>query len=122
MTEKKISTEDGAKLTEAKLNEGTGTVEVATGIKNSEEAKAAGIEVFGDPDTWKLLAKAHNNGMMKSTKVMNLSTGCLVQVSTLYLNKDGTKSVAEALQFVPGCHLDTRGEFPEIVSIAQAKS
>lgn len=58
---------------------------------------------------------------MKSTKVMNLPTGCLVQVSTMYKSKDGTISVAEALEFVPGCWIDTRGEEPVIVSLAQAK-
>ena len=66
MDEKKISTEDKAKLMEvkkaeeakARVNEGL----VATNIKNTEEAKAAGIEVFGNPDAWKLLAKANNNG------------------------------------------------------------
>lgn len=114
MVEKKDVNVDGVK---AEI-----PTEVATNIKNPQEAKAAGIEVFGNPDTWPLLSKASNKGMMKSTKVLNVPTGCLVQVSTLYLNADGTKSVAEALQFVPGCHLDTRGEFPEIVSIAQAKS
>ncbi len=93
-----------------------------TGVLNPQMAKEAGLNIFGDPDTWKLLSKAHNSKMMKSTKVLNVATGCLVQVSTMYLNDDGTKSLAEALEFVPGCHFAEKDGVPRIVSIAEAKA
>ena len=64
-----------------------------------------GIEVFGDPNVWKLLCKASciEEGWMKSTKAMEIpGLGCLVQVTTHQIERDGTHAVAEALAFVPG--------------------
>jgi hypothetical protein len=42
------------------------------------------VEVYGDPDKWILICKvsSHKQGWMKSTKVYDLPTGCLVQVTT----------------------------------------
>lgn len=61
------------------------------------------IEVVGDPGAWVLIAKASSQaeGWMKSTKAMELDTGCLVQVSTQQRNHDGSYAIAEALTFVP---------------------
>lgn len=62
-------------------------------------AKVSDVEVFGDPDRWRLICKASSNsqGWMKSTKVMELpSVGLVLQVST----QQGDH-VAEALCFVP---------------------
>lgn len=76
------------------------------GIENMDQAKAqvSDIKVFGDPGAWVLLCKAssENQGWMKSTKVMNIPGGCLVQVSTQQRNPDGSYAVAEAL-----IHLDS---------------
>jgi hypothetical protein len=45
--------------------------------------------------------------MMKSTKVYELSSGCLIQVSTVYNDIYGNvESCAEALEFVPNARLD----------------
>lgn len=62
------------------------------------------IQVVGDSDMFKLLCKASSEkeGWMKSTKAMETSHGCLVQVTTQQRNPDGSYSVAEALTFVPG--------------------
>jgi outer membrane receptor for Fe3+-dicitrate len=62
------------------------------------------LEVVGDGDTFQLLCKAssQSEGWMKSTKAMETPTGCVVQVTTQQLNRDGTYSIAEALTFVPG--------------------
>lgn len=62
------------------------------------------IKVVGNGDTFRLLCKAssQNEGWMKSTKAMETSHGCVVQVTTQQKNLDGTYSVAEALTFVPG--------------------
>jgi len=81
-------------------------------ITNVKEAKdkIKDLKVFGDGDTWVLLCKASSDdqGWMKSTKVMNVPGGCLVQVTTQQ-RSDGintTYALAEALTFVPGTHID----------------
>lgn len=71
----------------------------------SAKAKVLDIKVFGDPNAWLLLSKASSEreGWMKSTKALQVDgVGCVVQVSTQQRNADGSYSVAEALQFVPG--------------------
>ena len=62
------------------------------------------IRVVGNGDMFRLLCKASSEveGWMKSTKAMETSSGCLVQVTTQQRNPDGSYSVAEALSFVPG--------------------
>ena len=66
------------------------------------------LKVYGDGDTFRLLCKASSQeqGWMKSTKVCNTPSGCIVQVTTHQRNHDGTNSVAEALTYVPGVHID----------------
>ena len=66
------------------------------------------LKVYGDGDTWRLLCKASSTeeGWMKSTKVCNVPSGCLVQVTTQQVNPDGTNAVAEALTYAPGVHID----------------
>lgn len=61
------------------------------------------IQVVGDGDLFRLLSKAssESEGWMKSTKAMEVSGGCLVQVTTQQRNPDGSYAVAEALSFVP---------------------
>lgn len=67
-------------------------------------ANISDIKIYGDGDTFALLCKASSDeqGWMKSTKVCNVSGGCIVQVSTQQRNPDGSYAVAEALTFVPG--------------------
>lgn len=74
-----------------------------TNIKDAQQ-KVSDIEVFGDGDLFQLLCKASSQkeGWMKSTKAMQTSVGCVVQVTTQQKNPDGSYSVAEALTFVPG--------------------
>ena len=67
------------------------------------------IQVVGNGDMFRLLCKASSEaeGWMKSTKAMETSEGCLVQVTTQQRNPDGSYSIAEALAFVPGvCIVD----------------
>jgi hypothetical protein len=59
-------------------------------------------QIYGNPDMFELLAKATASNLMKSTKVMNTPTGCVVQVSTKEIGPTGSLSVAEAVTFVPG--------------------
>lgn len=61
------------------------------------------IEVFGNGDMFQLLCKASSQkeGWMKSTKAMQVGTGCVVQVTTQQRNPDGSYAVAEALTYVP---------------------
>ena len=62
------------------------------------------IRIVGNGDMFKLLCKAssEDEGWMKSTKAMEVSGGCVVQVTTQQKNPDGSYAVAEALSFVPG--------------------
>ena len=61
------------------------------------------IVVFGDGDLFQLLCKASSQkeGWMKSTKAMEMLGGCVVQVTTLQRNPDGSYSLAEAVCYVP---------------------
>ena len=75
---------------------------------NATDTKSSStVDVHGNPDLWVLLCKASNQkqGWMKSTKAMDTSNGCLVQVTT---EKDG--QVSEALQFVPNVHIEVDEE------------
>jgi len=65
------------------------------------------IKVVGNGDMFRLLCKAssQNEGWMKSTKAMEVSGGCVVQVTTQQKNPDGSYSIAEALTFVPGVEI-----------------
>mgnify|MGYP001596822736 FL=1 len=62
------------------------------------------IKVVGNGDMFQLLCKASSaaEGWMKSTKALQVSHGCVVQVTTQQRNPDGSYVVAEALTFVPG--------------------
>ena len=76
------------------------------GIENIKQAqdKISDLKVFGDGDTWVFLCKASSEkqGFMKSTKVMNVPGGCLIQVTTQQRNV----GVAEGLTFVPHVRID----------------
>lgn len=89
-----------------------------TEVKGAKE-NIKDIVVYGDGDTFKLLCKASSQeeGWMKSTKVCNVDQGCIVQVTTQQRNPDGSYSVAEALQYVPGMSIDTESEPRKLVSI-----
>ena len=61
------------------------------------------IKVVGNGDSFRLLCKAssESEGWMKSTKAMDVSVGCVVQVTTQQRNPDGSYALAEAITFVP---------------------
>jgi hypothetical protein len=63
------------------------------------------ITVVGNPDQFRLLFKAAGTWWQKSTKAMDVGTGCVVQVSSEVLNPDGSVNVAEAVAFVPGARI-----------------
>ena len=91
------------------------------GITEVRGAKAniPDLVVYGDGDTFRLLCKASSKsqGWMKSTKVCNVCGGCIVQVTTQQRNPDGSYSIAEALTYVPGCHIDTSKDPRTLVAI-----
>lgn len=64
------------------------------------------VKVVGNPDIWHLVCKASSQkqGWMKSTKVMQIRNGCVIQVST----QQG-HHVAEALSFIPNAILEDFG-------------
>jgi pyruvate/2-oxoglutarate dehydrogenase complex dihydrolipoamide acyltransferase (E2) component len=82
-------------------------------------ANISDLQVYGDGDTFALLCKANSQeqGWMKSTKVCNLPSGCIVQVSTQQRNPDGSYAVAEALTYVPGVNMDTNVEPRKFVGL-----
>ena len=61
------------------------------------------IKIIGNGDTFRLICKAssESEGWMKSTKAMEVTGGCVVQVTTQQRNPDGSYAIAEALTFVP---------------------
>jgi hypothetical protein len=61
------------------------------------------IQVHGNPDLWECICKASSKsqGWMKSTKVLKLKKGCLVQVTTQQKNPDGSYAVSEAVTYCP---------------------
>lgn len=68
-------------------------------VTDSEDLKekVSDVELFGNPDSWKLICKASSKkeGWLKSTKAMEVSgIGCFVQVTT-----QSGREVAEALCF-----------------------
>lgn len=67
----------------------------------------ADVLVVGNGDMFKLLCKAssQSEGWMKSTKAMEVLSGCVVQVTTQQKNPDGSYVIAEALTFVPGASI-----------------
>ena len=89
-----------------------------TDQKGCREA-VSDVEIFGE-DLFKLLSKAYSKkqGWMKSTKAMDTGNGCVVQVTTQQLNKDGSYSCAEAITFVPGVAIATvvDSETAEVIS------
>lgn len=74
-------------------------------FKAASEKQGVPVAVVGNPDVFQLVCKAHNKILSKSTKVMNLSNGCLVQVSTKEVSSTGNIAVAEALAFIPGLNV-----------------
>jgi len=78
------------------------------------------LKVCGDGDTFRLLCKASSQeeGWMKSTKVCNVSNGCVIQVTTQQRNPDGSYAVAEALTYVPSIQMDTTVEPRKLVPIS----
>lgn len=72
----------------------------------SVKANVPDIKVAGDPGAWKLVCKASSEkeGWMKSTKVMQLPNGVLVQVT-----EREALSNATALTFVPNARLSDFG-------------
>jgi hypothetical protein len=79
--------------------------------KRGAEARGEEIQVFGDPDCFKLLFKAQGPHWKKSTKAMAVPGGCLVQVSSERQGATGDWTTAEALQYVPGVVLDAENQY-----------
>ena len=86
------------------------------------KANIADLVVYGNGDTFALLCKASSKeqGWMKSTKVCNVSEGCIMQVTTQQRNLDGSYAVAEALTYVPGVNINLEREPRCLYSMADA--
>lgn len=67
------------------------------------------LKTEGNPNAWVCLSKASSqaHGWKRSTKALEIvGAGCLVQVSSTQRNPDGTYTMADALQWLPGVSLD----------------
>lgn len=75
-------------------------------VQNMDDlkAKVSDVQVMGDPGAWRLLCKASSKsqGWMRSTKVMVVPGGVVLQVSSLL-----GANVAEAVTFIPGATIAT---------------
>ncbi|MEM8781111.1 MAG: hypothetical protein AAGF26_20090 [Cyanobacteria bacterium P01_G01_bin.49] len=74
------------------------------------QSNVSDVEFFGDCDLWNLICKASSKseGWIKSTKAMEIEgQGCLVQVTTQQLSKDGQSVIAEAITFIPKVKIKT---------------
>ncbi len=96
------------------------------GITEIRGAKAniPDIVVYGDGDTFHLLCKASSQaqGWMKSTKVCNVPSGCIMQVTTQQRNPDGSYAIAEAITFVPCTHIDLNANPRRLVHYSEGES
>lgn len=74
-------------------------------VESAEDAKkkVSDVKIVGNGDLFTLISKAssESQGWMKSTKAMQVTNGCVVQVTTQQRNPDGSYAVAEAITFVP---------------------
>jgi hypothetical protein len=96
-------------------------------IKQIEQEEGAKPFIDGNPDTFQLVCKFESKRKMKSTKVMNVASGCIVQVTTRELSQNWQLAVAEALTFVPDLNVAiekdkdgkiTKAEFVKVASNA----
>ena len=71
-------------------------------FESQTEAQGDQAAIFADPDVWHLYTKASNRGLSRSTKVLNVPTGVVIQVSTIHRTASGHISSSDALTFVPG--------------------
>lgn len=78
----------------------------ALDVQNMDDlkAKVPDVAVVGEPGAWRMLCKASSKSQcwMKSTKVMTVPGGVVLQVST----QQGA-NVAEAVTFIPGVTVTT---------------
>lgn len=82
-------------------------VSIGAANRNTSDAQEAAkrrgepLTVFGNPDQLKLLFKVQGDDWKKSTKALEVPGGCLVQMTTERVDRDGNWSTSEALQYVP---------------------
>lgn len=82
--------------------------------QNTTQSNVKDVVFFGE-DLFVLLSKAssENEGWMKSTKAMEVSGGCVVQVTTQQRNENGGYALAEAVTFVPGVEIAVTSAGPD---------
>ncbi len=81
----------------------TGLLKVGELIESTEQFAQLeqNEKIFGNPDHFKLLFKVQTETLKKSTKAMQLDEGCILQVTTEKMNRDGNWVISEALTYVP---------------------
>jgi membrane-bound lytic murein transglycosylase len=96
-TSKETPKVETAKVVKAKDVKVEKTLDNTTASKAKDNVKD--IKFWGNGDMWKLICKASSKkeGWMKSTKALQVASGCLIQVTT----QQGD-NVSEAVTFAPG--------------------
>jgi len=74
--------------------------------RSKARSQGSAIDVFGDPDQLKLLFKVQGAGWKKSTKALPVPGGCVIQMTTERQGRDGSWTIAEAMQFIPGATVE----------------
>jgi len=118
IVDKEIKSTEEVKETEVKSEKVEVKTENKVEDKQNTIQRIPDVEYIGD-DVWKLLCResSKSEGYIRSTKVMNVEYGCLIQVSTQQKNSDGTYAVAEALQYVPNIQVNSEGKLDKITRL-----
>lgn len=83
------------------------------------ESTPSDLEFWGDPDLFKLIAKAStiSEGWVKTTKGMQVGPNVVLQVTTQQRNPNGAYAITEALSLVPNAEIvDKLNEEGEVVA------
>jgi hypothetical protein len=78
-----------------------GDIEIGSAFVTKTSDVKGKIQVFGNPDRFKLLVKAEGDDWSNSTKALEVPGGCVVQTTNEHRMADGSWTAAESLTFVP---------------------
>lgn len=79
-----------------------GDIEIGKAFVTRTSDVKGDVQIFGNPDRFKLLVKAKGDCWSNSTKAMEVPGGCIVQTTNEHQMVDGSWTAAESLTFVPG--------------------
>lgn len=73
-------------------------------LNNQTVGQENDVQSWGTQNLFKLISESYSveEGLIESTKAMDVGNGCVIQVTNRYLNPDESYSTHESLVFVPG--------------------